>query len=249
MSKAAMKGTPHLNEFTGFHPESFDFFRRLTRNNNKTWFAENREVYDRQVVGALRGLLEAIAPVVRELNPDFETSGRTGRNLSRINRDIRFSKDKSPYRHNMYLFFSERETRGREARLYVGLSAEGVTCGFAAYHRPKGTMDRVLKPRRADDPVTVDRFLKTLRRRYEMYWHGTERGKWVKHKGVPKSESDWKRVKGLVARKVFTPEHRSLRSARFGATVEKIFRDLFPFYAFSALAEPANERRLSRALK
>ncbi len=244
-----MKRSSHPNEFTGFHPESFDFFRRMALNNHKAWFDQNREVYDRQIVGTLKGLLEAIAPVVRELNPDFETSGRTGRNLSRINRDIRFSKDKSPYRPNMYLFFSERETRGREARLYVGLSAEGITCGFAAYHRPKGKMVRVLKPRRTDSPETVDRFLRGLERRYEMYWRGTERGKWVKYKGAPKSDSDWKRAKGLVIRKMFLPEHRTLRSARFAATVEKIFRDLFPFYAFSALAEPGNEMQLSRALK
>src|SRR5205823_2210812 len=120
--------------FVGFSSEAFGFFRDLAGNNNKSWFDENRERYDRHIVGVCRGLLEALKPALLRLNPQFETCGKTGRNLSRINRDIRFSKDKSPYKPNYYLHvFDRRRDPQSDGRLYVGLSAECLSVGFATY--------------------------------------------------------------------------------------------------------------------
>jgi uncharacterized protein (TIGR02453 family) len=232
------------DEFTGFLPESFEFLRQLARNNHKPWFDENRAVYDEHVVGVLKSLFEQLAPVALKLHSGFEVSGRTHRNLTRINRDIRFSRDKSPYRQNMYLFFGEEDKPGREARLYVGLSAEGVTCGLGLYHRPKGSISRILKPRRADDPQLVAEYLRKMSRRYETYWHATESGKWKRYAGPPKDDKDWKRLKALVVRKLYPPEHRSLRSSRFAAAAAKIFQDLFPLYAFSTLEDSSYEKLL-----
>jgi hypothetical protein len=84
------------NAFLGFPPDSFAFFRELADNNNKAWFEQNRARYDEHVVGAFRGLLGTLEPFLLKLNPQFETGGKTNRSFSRINRDIRFSKDKSP---------------------------------------------------------------------------------------------------------------------------------------------------------
>src|SRR5207253_108904 len=128
--------------FVGFTSDSFEFFRELAQNNNKAWFDQNRERYDRHVVGAFRGLLETLEPFLLKLNPHFETSGKTNGNFSRINRDIRFSKDKSPYKPNYYLYvFDGRHDRGHAGRLYVGLSADCLTVGFQSMRRtenPKG---------------------------------------------------------------------------------------------------------------
>lgn len=231
-------------EFTGFAPEAFDFFNQLSANNHKVWFHDNRDQYEQYITGALKGLFESLVPTILELSPNFEVNGRTGKNLSRINRDMRFARDKSPYRHNLYLYFTERENPGRDARLYVGLSADGVTCGFATYHRPHGAMDKLLKQRRARHPQAVDEFCRRISRRYEMYWHGTERRERVKYSGPPKSDKDWKRCKGFVVRKLFSPQHKALGSRRFVGSVEKIFRELFPLYAFSALEGPENEKSL-----
>lgn len=239
----------YSNEFQGFGPEGFDFFRRLTKNNNKAWLDQNRAIYEKHVVGTLRGLFDALAPTMLELHPDFEVSGRTGKNLSRINRDVRFARDKSPYRHNLYLYFAERGTSGRDARLYVGLSADGITCGFASYHRPRGTMDRLLKPRRAREPQLVEYFLRRISRRYDIYWHGKERGQWVKHAGPPRSEQDWKRAKALVIRKLFAPQHSAVSSSRFVGRVEKIFWELFPLFSFAAFDGSENERPLRQAAR
>src|SRR5260370_7656133 len=82
--------------------DTFRFFRELSANNRTEWMQANRERYQECVVQPLRGLCEELAPAVLRLDPRFETSGRTGANLSRINPDIRFAKDKTPYRAQLH---------------------------------------------------------------------------------------------------------------------------------------------------
>lgn len=234
------------DRFQGFHPEAFRFFRRLARNNHKPWFDRHRSVYDQQVAGALRGLFEALLPVVLALDPDFDIAGKTGANFSRINRDIRFARDKSPYRRNLYLYFSHPRNQRRDTRLYVGLSADGVTCGFAAYDGRSSCLELLLKPRRARNPQPLDAFVRRLKRRYQIYWHGRERGEWKKYSGSPQTEKEWKRCRAWVIRKQFPASRRALRSPNFAREVAKIFRELFPVYAYTTIEGPRGERALGR---
>ena len=120
--------------FPGFTDRTFAFFRELEENNNTMWFDRNRERYEREVKQVFQSLLAALEPALLRLNPHFETTGKVNRNFSRINRDIRFSKDKSPYKLNYYLYvFDSRRDRQADGRLYVGLNAECLTVGFATY--------------------------------------------------------------------------------------------------------------------
>ena len=169
------------NTFLGFLPDSFAFFRDLADNNNKAWFEQNRARYDQHVVGAFRSLLGTLEPFLLKLNPQFETGGRTNRSLSRINRDIRFSKDKSPYKPNFYLYvFDRRQERGEGGRLYVGLSADCVTVGFSIYgtwgRGPKGALETVFRKRLLKHQGLFNELLKETvsKGRYETDWHREE---------------------------------------------------------------------------
>ena len=231
--------------FAGFTPDSFAFFHELARNNNKPWFDLNRERYERHVTGAFRGLLVALEPFLLKLNPHFETAGKTNRNFSRINRDIRFSKDKSPYKSNYYLYvFDGRRTRDTDGRLYVGLSADCVTVGFSIYATwgkgPKGVLETVFHKRLAKDRASLDRMLeKAVRKgRYETYWHRQEKGDWVLHPGLPKKDDDWLTLQAWIVRKVFEPGARGLGTPAFVKQVEKIFAEVYPLYVFTSVSGP-----------
>src|SRR6202521_1642557 len=134
-----------------FSRELFRFFRELGRNNHKGWMDQNRERYRGLVVEPFRVLLERVAPAARKLNAKFVASGRVGENFSRINRDIRFAKDKSPYRTQMYPLFAEA---GSEAgQLYTGISAEAVTCGVRVYSdRRASTLGQIGPPAGPQNP-------------------------------------------------------------------------------------------------
>ena len=241
--------------FQGFTAESFLFFEELARNNQKAWFDANRARYDQHVVGAFRGLLAALTPALLNLNPHFEVGGKTNGSFSRINRDIRFSKDKSPYKSNFYLYaYDGRHDRGHAGRLYVGLSADCLTVGFSIYgswRGPKGALETVFRKRVADhDKIFATLLARVVRaRRYETYWHREEKGDWAQHPGLPRREEDWQTLHAWVVRKVFPPNSRGLGTPAFAGVVEHIFTELYPLFIFTSVVTPGWEAELKKALK
>lgn len=241
------------NPFQGFTPESFDFFRELALNNHKVWFDRNREHYERHVTGAFRSLLGTLEPFLLNLNRQFEVSGKTNGNFSRINRDTRFSRDKSPYKSNYYLYFFDRRRKRTEAgRLYVGLSAECVTAGFSIYaggsRESKGALETVFRKRFALHRKAFDRVLeKSVRAgRYESYWHRQEKGEWVLHPGLPRRDEEWQTLHAWIVRKVFPAESRVVGSKAFAGRVRQIFAELYPVYVFTSVAGPRWPAELRR---
>jgi uncharacterized protein (TIGR02453 family) len=218
-----------------FSAETFRFFRDLGRNNSKAWMDENRERYKQHVVEPFRRLLDALAPGTQKLHPGFCISGRTGENFSRINRDIRFANDKTPYRAHMYLFFSCSEIPGRAGgQFYVGLSAEAVTVGFRVYYESRqSTMACVCLPRALENLSWLARQRKKFARKYDSYWYANEKGEWTKHSGWPRDAQEWKKAKGWIVRRKSRPA-TALRPS-FRREIEKTFRELFPLYRFGCL--------------
>ena len=219
-------------------PETFRFFRDLSRNNRTEWMRVNRERYQESVVQPLRRLCEELAPAVLRLDPRFETSGRTGANLSRINRDIRFAKDKTPYRAQMYVKFSVPfGGEGETGQLYVGLSAKTVTAGFRIYSgskRKESTLAQIAAPRLDANPRWLAQQKKRLSPRYESYWYSVEKGEWTKRKGWPAAEN-WKKLQGWIVRRELGTA-AATRGA-FCKDLARVFRDLHPLLRFTCLQD------------
>ena len=222
-----------------FTRETFQFFKDLARHNQKTWMDENRERYHTSVVQPFRRLLEAVAPAVLHLDARFDTIGRTGANFSRINRDIRFAKDKTLYKAQMYLKFSVRAQGERESgQLYTGLSADAVTAGFRIYAGPKrkeSSLARIAEPRVLANPRWLAQQRKRLGRRYESYWYSTVKGEWTKRDGWPTSPEGWKKMQGWIVRRKLTPAAATRGS--FPGDLAKIFRELYPLLKFTSLQD------------
>ena len=240
--------------FGGFNRECFHFFRELAQNNNKPWFDQNRECYDRNVVGNFRGLLEALEPFLLKLNPQFETGGKTNRNFSRINRDIRFSKDKSPYKSNYYLYiFDRRRDPQTDGRLYVGLNSECVTVGFATYASWKrgqaSALETVFRKRFGAHSELFQELLDRVvhKPRFETYWHREEKKKWAQHAGLPRKDEDWLTLQAWIVRKVFLPGAPGIGAPEFTRKVQEIFARLYPLYVFTSVASPRWQAQLQRA--
>jgi uncharacterized protein (TIGR02453 family) len=109
--------------FGGFHPAAFQFLRDLARNNDKAWFEANRDVYDREVREPMCLLVETLDARLGSIAP--EIIGDPRRSMFRIHRDVRFSKDKSPYKTNAGAWLYHRDA-GRK----VGTVGEGGGAGF-----------------------------------------------------------------------------------------------------------------------
>ena len=219
--------------------ETFRFFRELASNNRTEWMEANRERYKRCVTQPLRDLCEELAPAVLRLDPHFDTSGRTGANFSRINRDTRFAKDKTPYRAQMYLKFSAPfGGEGETGQLYTGISGDTVTAGFRIYQgskRKESALGLVAEPRVQENPRWASQQQKRLSYRYESYWYSTQKGGWTKHSGWPTSPKDWKKLQGWVVRRKLGIAAASKPS--FPAELRTIFRELYPLLRFTSLRD------------
>jgi uncharacterized protein (TIGR02453 family) len=219
-----------------FSREIFQFFRELGRHNKKVWMDANRERYQESVVLPFRRLCEELSPAVLKLDPRFDAMGRRGANFSRINRDIRFAKDKTPYRTQMYLKFSvSLSSETTSGQLYTGISAQTVTAGFRIYAAPKrkeSSIALVAEPRIAENPKWLARQKKRLGKKYESYWYAAVKGDWVQNDGWP-TAADWPKLQGWIVRKKLPPT-AAIR-ASFPTDVAKIFRDLYPLLKFASL--------------
>ena len=222
-----------------FGKDTFDFFRELGRNNKKTWMDRNRDRYQSSVVKPLRRLLEELTPTLLELDDRFDVSGRTGANFSRINRDIRFAKDKTPYRAQMYLKIQMPSPHdGETGQLYVGLCADAVTAGFRLYSggkRKESAIALIAEQRVLGNPKWVAQQQKRLAGKYESYWYTTEKGEWTKHQGWPSEAAAWKRIQAWIVRRKMKPS--AATPASFPKELAKMFRDVYPLLKFTSIPE------------
>ncbi|MDR0928099.1 MAG: DUF2461 domain-containing protein [Oscillospiraceae bacterium] len=143
--------------FTGFSEDMIRFFLMLRVNNNREFFEANRDLYESAVRAPLLALAEALAPTVQAIDPKFDT--RPGRAVSRIYRDVRFRRDKTPYRDYMWIGYRRLgETREETCGFYFDVSAEAAHWGCGYYHTEQGYMAR-LRARILAEPERVEGIL------------------------------------------------------------------------------------------
>jgi uncharacterized protein (TIGR02453 family) len=211
--------------------ETFRFLRELSRHNTKAWMDAHRDRYKAELVEPFHALFERLAPAALRLNSRFVLSGRTGDNFSRINRDIRFAKDKTPYSPRLYLFFAEPDAA--TGQFYVGAAPDSLTIGFRIYGQEKtSTLVRVGRARGAAHTKWIAKQRSRLARGYDSYWYSTEMGEWTKHSGWPVAAENWARLQGWIIRRKLTPAAAS-RSG-FEREILKAFRDMHPLHKFIA---------------
>ncbi|MCA1819844.1 MAG: DUF2461 domain-containing protein [Halobacteriales archaeon] len=128
-----------------FPADTMPFLRAIKAHNGKAWFEANRERYDAIKEAAL-GFVEAAGMELRKLSPAIVADARPlGGSLMRIHRDIRFAKDKSPYKTHLGLHFRHREAGEEHAApgffLHLGPGESGVYAGM--WHPDAASLARI----------------------------------------------------------------------------------------------------------
>jgi uncharacterized protein (TIGR02453 family) len=222
-----------------FSDEAFRFFRELGKNNKKEWMDANRERYRETIVQPFRRLLEELTPALLTIDERFDLGGRTGANFSRINRDIRFARDKTIYKTQMYLKVSVPVPGdGENGQLYAALATNTVTAGFRIYagaKRKESTLALIAGPRVLQDPKWVAKQKKRLEKKYESYWYTTEKGEWTKHDGWPAELENWKKIQAWIVRKKMKPS--AATKVSFPRELAKMFREVYPLLKFTSLPD------------
>jgi uncharacterized protein (TIGR02453 family) len=91
---------------TYFNSDLFRFLTELRAHNTRAWFEQNKDRYDKTVKTPMLRFISDLATPLRSINPNFRADPKpVGGSMFRIHRDVRFSKDKSPYKTNVGAHF------------------------------------------------------------------------------------------------------------------------------------------------
>lgn len=153
-----------MSAFSQFRPKSLAFLRGLKRHNEKTWFETNRPTYDHELLGPLKLLAEELDVRFAKVAPEFVAPPK--RALFRIHRDVRFSKEKSPYKTHAALWVFHRDAGrgvGRDAHGGAGFYFHiepGASLVAAGFWMPPRPLLNVLRERIVDEQRAFERIVK-----------------------------------------------------------------------------------------
>jgi uncharacterized protein (TIGR02453 family) len=147
-------------EFRGFSKQTLKFFTDLKKNNTKKWFETHRKDYESYVMQPSKAFVMAMGNKLRTQVPNIVAVPKINKSLFRINRDTRFSPDKSPYKTNMGIFFWEGSRPRMECPgFYFHLEPTLVMLGVGLYMFPKYLFDTyrnsVVHPKHGKDLADI----------------------------------------------------------------------------------------------
>lgn len=125
-----------------FSPAYVKFFKDLAKNNKTDWFNDNRKVYESEVKKPFASFVEAVISNVQKHDPAVKI--KAGDAIMRINKDIRFSKDKTPYNLYMAAIVSATGRKSKEyPGLYIQIGADHLAIYGGAYMVEKENLQKI----------------------------------------------------------------------------------------------------------
>jgi uncharacterized protein (TIGR02453 family) len=134
-----------MNQQAYITPELFTFFRELKQNNNREWFEANKQRYESHVREPLLQFITDFGLRLAEISPHYVADARrVGGSLFRLNRDIRFSKEKTPYKTHAGIQF--RHEVGKDVHapgFYLHLEPDSVFVGVGMWQPDAAALSKV----------------------------------------------------------------------------------------------------------
>jgi uncharacterized protein (TIGR02453 family) len=214
-----------------FTPAAMRFLRGLAKNNNKEWFEAHRAEYEGEVREPMRDLIGEMNARFAKFAP--ELGGDPKRSMFRINRDIRFSKDKSPYKTHAACWFNHRRASTRvgseadagSAGFYFHLQPGKCFVGGGMWMPPRPALNK-LRDAIAGDPAGFDRIARGLTKRYGGL--GDEHVLTRMPHGFSEDHpaAKWLRYQSFVSGRAL--EDSKVMGSRLPATLQREFEGLLP---------------------
>lgn len=146
-----------MAQFTGFSPDGLRFLAALPRHNDREWFKANRAAFDDGIVEPGKLLCAALGEKLKALDEEIHVEPRIGGNIFRQHRDVRFSKDKSPYKTHFDLWFWAGDKKGSDvAGFYVRVTGGELWVGGGRYGFDKPALIAYRKAVGDDDRRAVE---------------------------------------------------------------------------------------------
>lgn len=157
---------------TYFSERTFKFLRAMARNNSRPWFEDHRKDYEAHLKGPFQRLITDLEPDLLAISPHYRADPRgNGGSLFRIQRDTRFSNDKTPYKTwGGARFFHTRSKQVPAPSFYLHIQPGNSFLGGGIWH-PEPDVQRRIREFIVDNPSGWTQSVRSpaFRRRYEMW--------------------------------------------------------------------------------
>jgi len=217
------------------------FFRGLAKNNNREWFLPRKQIFEEKVKEPMRQLVDALNVALHDFAPEYETD--PGKAIFRIYRDIRFSKDKKPYKEHIAATFHRRGAMGHgQGGYYVAISHKSVAVGGGIY-APDPPQLLAIRERIAERHEEFRRILaaKPVRKLFGNL-QGEQLSRVPRGFATDHSAADLLRFKYFILYKELPPSLAT--SPKLYKEIVERFRVIVPFLQFLTASFATQEKKL-----
>lgn len=147
-------------KFEGFSKATFKFFKDLENNNKKEWFEENRSVFEKNIMEPAQDFVMEMGERLKSSCPKITAIPKVDKSIFRIYRDVRFSKDKTPYKTHLGIFLWEgpRKKLGNPG-FYMQLDKSKILIAGGQYSFPdellKSYRDVICDPKKGAEVTKI----------------------------------------------------------------------------------------------
>lgn len=228
-----MKQPSHIDleifpPFEGFPREGMKFLRKLKTNNNREWFGGHKSEYDDFVKLPMQSLIAALKPLVIKFAPEIDMNPR--RSMFRIYRDIRFSRNKAPYKTHVAAVFHPKGHWEQSAGYYLHLEPGSIYVGGGVYMPDSSQLKKI----RAGIAEKQEDFLAIVKDRRFVKQFASIEGEMLQRMpmGYPSDHpmGEWLRHKSFYTGVEWKEDE--CYAEMFPVKVAGIYRDLLPFIRF-----------------
>lgn len=205
-----------------------DFLTNLKENNNRDWFNENRKHYD-EAKSEFESLINRLIPAIHDFDPEIGTISAK-QCVFRIFRDVRFSKDKSPYKTNMGGFIARGGRKGGYAGYYLHIDPEQSFIA-GGMHMPQPD---ILKKARQEILYNIDDFKSIINKTSFKKTFGAIQGEQLKRppKDFPADFPDIDLLKFKSYTVMHSVEQKTLLKDDSEKYILKVFKEMYSLNHF-----------------
>ena len=226
-----------MQGFKGFSNKTLQFLQEVTRHNSKEWFEEHRSLYDENLLHPFKQLVETLTPCMLAIDERFETRPAIGKTLSRINRDTRFSRDKSRYRGRFWLSFKRPSKDWKESPTYFfEIATDWYRYGLGYYSAPKYKMD-LLRRFIEQDIKAFEKLIYCYQSPFELIGDSYKKSL---NKALPEHIATWYNRKNLAIM-VSSQQVERLFNKQLVNELTSAFQQLVPLYHYLQKIETYNQ--------
>lgn len=135
--------------FRGFGPKALAFFKALDFHQSKAWFDENRGLYESDVVEPMVALLDDLTARFAAKRITLKADGK--RSIFRIHRDVRFARDKRPYKTHCGAVMTRSGTKSDNGLLYIHIAPDGCFAAAGFYMPEPADLAKLRRAIAADE--------------------------------------------------------------------------------------------------